>query len=138
MNRLNSPECLTAKAIGKMSEKAEAGGFGKAKVNYRLRDWLISRQRYWGAPIPIMYDESGQAVPVPADQLPVRLPENVEFKPTGESPLRSSEEFMETMHPESGARCIRESDTMDTFVDSCGIFSVISAHRTNIRQSMQG
>ena len=109
-------------AIGKMSEKAEADGFGKAKVNYRLRDWLISRQRYWGAPIPIMYDESGQAVPVPADQLPVRLPENVEFKPTGESPLRSSEEFMETMHPESGARCIRESDTMDTFVDSSWYF----------------
>ena len=109
-------------AIGKMSEKAETEGFGKTMVNFRLRDWLISRQRYWGAPIPIMYDESGNAVPVPADQLPVLLPEDVEFKPTGESPLRGSEDFMEAKHPESGARCIRESDTMDTFVDSSWYF----------------
>ena len=109
-------------AISRMSKKAEAAGFGKATVNFRLRDWLISRQRYWGAPIPIMYNESGQAVPVPADQLPVLLPEDVEFKPTGESPLRSSEEFMKAIHPESGAHCVRESDTMDTFVDSSWYF----------------
>ena len=109
-------------AIGKMSKKAEDDGFGKAMVNYRLRDWLISRQRYWGAPIPIIYDENDEAVPVPVDQLPVRLPEEVEFKPTGESPLRSSEDFMEAIHPTSGARCIRESDTMDTFVDSSWYF----------------
>ena len=109
-------------AIGKISKKAEVEGFGKTMINYRLRDWLISRQRYWGAPIPIIYDENDEAVPVPVDQLPVRLPEEVEFKPTGESPLRSSEDFMEAIHPTSGARCKRESDTMDTFVDSSWYF----------------
>jgi leucyl-tRNA synthetase len=109
-------------AITAMSKKAEESGFGKGTVHFRLRDWLISRQRYWGAPIPIMYDEQGQAVPVPADQLPVLLPEDVEFKPTGESPLRSSEDFMKVFHPETGAPCVRESDTMDTFVDSSWYF----------------
>ena len=94
-----------------MVKKAETEGFGKGKVNFRLRDWLISRQRYWGAPIPIMYDEAGEVVPVPAEQLPVRLPDDVEFKPTGESPLRSSEAFMQARHPakvrRSSARAIR-------------------------------
>ena len=108
--------------MGAMVKKAETEGFGKGKVNFRLRDWLISRQRYWGAPIPIMYDEAGEVVPVPAEQLPVRLPDDVEFKPTGESPLRSSEAFMQARHPAKGTPCQRESDTMDTFVDSSWYF----------------
>ena len=109
-------------AIGAMTRKAESEGFGEGKVNFRLRDWLISRQRYWGVPIPIMYDSKGQAIPVPEDELPVRLPSDVEFKPTGESPLRGSSSFMQVTHPEQGIACTRESDTMDTFVDSSWYF----------------
>ena len=109
-------------AIKKMVEKAESGGFGKGTVNYRLRDWLISRQRYWGAPIPILYDKNGDVVPVPEDKLPVLLPDDVEFKPTGESPLKGSDIFMNADHPIDGSPCIRESDTMDTFVDSSWYF----------------
>jgi leucyl-tRNA synthetase len=109
-------------AIAKMAEKADAEGFGKSCINFRLRDWLISRQRYWGAPIPIVYCESCGAVPVEDKDLPVRLPENVEFKPTGESPLAASEEFMNCACPKCGEPARRESDTMDTFVDSSWYF----------------
>jgi leucyl-tRNA synthetase len=109
-------------AIPKMAAYAEEHGFGAAKVHYRLRDWLISRQRYWGAPIPIVYCESCGTVPVPESELPVLLPEDVEFKPTGESPLRASAEFMTTTCPGCGKSAMRESDTMDTFVDSSWYF----------------
>jgi len=100
----------------------EEKGIGKATVTYRLRDWLISRQRYWGAPIPIVYCEKDGTVPVPEDQLPVHLPENVEFKATGESPLRYEPDFVNTTCPVCGGPATREADTMDTFICSSWYF----------------
>ncbi|MBR6756828.1 MAG: leucine--tRNA ligase [Peptococcaceae bacterium] len=96
----------------------EEKGQGKLKVNYRLRDWLISRQRFWGAPIPIIYCDHCGAVPVPEEQLPVLLPQDVNFKPSGESPLKYMDEFAQTTCPVCGAPARRETDTMDTFVCS--------------------
>ncbi len=109
-------------AIETMTKSAEEKGFGKGTINFRLRDWLISRQRYWGAPIPIVYCDHCGAVPVSDEELPVRLPENVEFTPTGESPLAASDEFMNCACPKCGEPARRESDTMDTFVDSSWYF----------------
>ncbi len=95
----------------------EAQGIGKEAVNYRLRDWLISRQRYWGAPIPIIHRQDGTLEAVPDDQLPVLLPEDVEFKPTGQSPLKYHEPFQKTVDSD-GNPAERETDTMDTFMCS--------------------
>jgi leucyl-tRNA synthetase len=95
----------------------EEQGVGEGSVNYRLRDWLISRQRYWGAPIPIIYRDDGTLEAVPDDQLPVLLPENVEFTPTGRSPLVEREDFVNTVDSE-GRPARRETDTMDTFMCS--------------------
>lgn len=106
------------KAMSAIMDKAEAEGFGKRRVNYRLRDWLISRQRYWGAPIPIIYCPHCGEVLVPEDQLPVRLPEDVSFTAGAKSPLVTSEEFVHCKCPKCGADATRETDTMDTFLCS--------------------
>ena len=100
----------------------EAEDLGERKVNYRLRDWLLSRQRYWGCPIPIVYCAGCGEQPVPADQLPVDLPDDVEFMPTGRSPLTTHEGFLAATCPSCGGAARRETDTMDTFVDSSWYF----------------
>ncbi|WP_420595547.1 leucine--tRNA ligase [Deinococcus sp.] len=100
--------------VGKLEER----GVAKAKTTFRLRDWLVSRQRYWGTPIPIVYCPEHGAQPVPADQLPVLLPDNVQFTPTGQSPLKQDAAFRQTTCPVCGQPAERDTDTMDTFVDS--------------------
>ena len=109
-------------AIKKMSAFAEQHGFGKATVTFRLKDWGISRQRYWGTPIPMVYCEKDGVVPVPEKDLPIILPENVEITLTGGSPLQRVPEFMNTTCPKCGGPARRETDTMDTFVDSSWYF----------------
>ena len=109
-------------AIDKVTRYMEERSIGKFTVSYRLRDWLISRQRYWGAPIPIVYCPEHGMAPVPEDQLPVVLPENVQFKPTGKSPLRYEPDFVNTTCPVCGGPATRETDTMDTFMCSSWYF----------------
>jgi leucyl-tRNA synthetase len=111
-----------ADAIKKMSAHAEAKGFGKATVTYRLKDWGISRQRYWGTPIPMLYCEKDGIVPVPEKDLPVLLPEHVEITLAGGSPLGNVPEFVNVVCPKCGGPARRETDTMDTFVDSSWYF----------------
>ncbi len=100
----------------------EKKGFAKRATHYKIRDWLVSRQRYWGAPIPIIYCDACGAVPVPEKDLPVELPTDVDFQPTGESPLARSKSFHDVKCPTCGKNARRESDTMDTFVDSSWYF----------------
>ncbi len=109
-------------ALAKAIDYAEEKGFGIRKVNFRLRDWLISRQRYWGAPIPVVYCEKCGTVEVPESDLPVMLPENVKFTGQGKSPLSECPEFVNTTCPKCGAPAKRETDTMDTFVCSSWYF----------------
>ncbi|PYX02410.1 MAG: leucine--tRNA ligase, partial [Acidobacteria bacterium] len=109
-------------AIKRMSEHAKKNGFGKATVTYRIKDWGISRQRYWGTPIPMLYCDKDGIVPVPEKDLPVLLPENVDITLTGGSPLGRVPEFVNAICPRCGGPARRETDTMDTFVDSSWYF----------------
>jgi leucyl-tRNA synthetase len=109
-------------AIPAITEELAERGQGAAAITYRIRDWLISRQRYWGAPIPIVYCDEHGPQPVPEDQLPVLLPRDVDFAPTGVSPLQSHPEFLAASCPVCGKPARRETDTMDTFVDSAWYF----------------
>ncbi len=112
----------TKEAKVKIISELEKRNIGKGKTTYRLRDWLVSRQRYWGAPIPVVYDPEGNAHAVDESDLPVLLPYDVNFKPTGESPLKYSEEFHKSAEEKYGKGWRREVDTMDTFVDSSWYF----------------
>lgn len=116
-NGMDSTEAKTA-----IVQYAEKQGWGKARVQYRLRDWLISRQRYWGAPIPAIHCPNCGTVPVPDEDLPVRLPEEVEFTGRGASPLAQMEAFVNVPCPSCGTPAKRETDTMDTFIDSSWYF----------------
>jgi leucyl-tRNA synthetase len=103
-------------------ESLSAHGKGKAAINFRLRDWSFSRQRYWGCPIPVVYCDNDGIVPLPEDQLPLLLPEVTDYRPKGKPPLASNPEFMNTVCPKCGGPATREADTMDTFVDSSWYF----------------
>jgi leucyl-tRNA synthetase len=109
-------------ARGKMAAHAEANGFGKAAITYRIKDWGISRQRYWGTPIPMIHCPACGVVPVPEDQLPVVLPDRIEITGAGRSPLENVPEFVNVKCPKCGAAARRETDTMDTFIDSSWYF----------------
>jgi leucyl-tRNA synthetase len=117
---LDGLDVATAKA--RAIDWLESEGIGTRKVNYRLRDWLVSRQRFWGCPIPVVYCPTHGIVPVPEDQLPVVAPDDVEFLPSGQSPLALHEGFIHTTCPICGGPARRETDTMDTFVDSSWYF----------------
>lgn len=109
-------------AIEQITKDLEEAGLGKAQVNYKLRDWLISRQRYWGCPIPMVYCDDCGWVPEKEENLPIKLPTDVEFTGKGDSPLKTSKTFGETTCPCCGKKAVREYDTMDTFVDSSWYF----------------
>ena len=113
---------LSEAAIFEMAQHAKKNGFGEAAVTYRIRDWGVSRQRFWGAPVPVVYCDKDGVVPVPYDQLPVMLPQTAAFTGTGESPLAGVPEFVNTSCPKCKGPARRDTDTMDTFVDSSWYF----------------
>ncbi len=119
LDGLNKTDAITA-----INKQLEADGLGKSARNYRLRDWLVSRQRYWGTPIPIVHCQKCGEVPVPADQLPLTLPDakGLDLKPKGQSPLAAATDWVNTSCPKCGATALRDTDTMDTFVDSSWYF----------------
>ncbi|HHX23230.1 MAG: leucine--tRNA ligase [Tepidanaerobacteraceae bacterium] len=125
-NGMNNVQAI--QAIGQYMENQ---GIGEFKVNYKLRDWLISRQRYWGAPIPMVYCNNCGIVPVPEEDLPVILPKDIEFNPRGTSPLLESEEFLNTTCPKCHGPARRETDTMDTFMCSSWYFYRYTDARNN-------
>jgi len=113
---------LSHDAVVEMARYAQEHGFGEAAVTYRIRDWGVSRQRFWGAPVPIIYCEKCGTLPVPEKDLPVQLPDHAEFTGSGESPLAGVADFVNTACPKCGGEAKRETDTMDTFVDSSWYF----------------
>ncbi|AZS36915.1 Leucine--tRNA ligase [Microbacterium lemovicicum] len=119
-------------AITRIIEQLQSKGAGRASKTYRLRDWLISRQRFWGTPIPMIHTEDGRIVPVPDDQLPLMLPDaqGLDLAPRGTSPLGAATEWVETVDPETGEPALRDADTMDTFVDSSWYFLRFLAPRS--------
>jgi leucyl-tRNA synthetase len=119
LNGLNKVDAIAA-----INKELEASGLGKSARNYRLRDWLVSRQRYWGTPIPIVHCDKCGEVAVPADQLPLQLPDakGLDLKPKGQSPLAAATEWVNTKCPTCGGAALRDTDTMDTFVDSSWYF----------------
>ena len=119
LDGLNKVDAITA-----INKQLEADGLGKSARNYRLRDWLVSRQRYWGTPIPIVHCQKCGEVPVPADQLPLTLPDakGLDLKPKGQSPLAAATDWVNTKCPTCGGAALRDTDTMDTFVDSSWYF----------------
>ncbi|MFL2809233.1 MAG: leucine--tRNA ligase [bacterium] len=118
VNSQNFDGSLWPESYNRVADMMEKEGFGERRINFRLHDWLISRQRMWGTPIPIVYCESCGMQQVPYEELPVVLPDDAEFKPTGESPLKYHEGFLKTKCPNCGADAERETDTMDTFICS--------------------
>lgn len=123
----------STEAFNIVSEWVEKQGFGKKTINFKFKDWLISRQRYWGTPIPMIHCNVCGTVPVPEKDLPVMLPEDVKFTGEGESPLKTSESFINVKCPKCGADAKRETDTMDTFVDSSWYYArYCDAHNTEL------
>ncbi len=126
INSANDSLDLDGKGVTEAKAEAIAwladNDYGQGKVNFRIRDWLLSRQRYWGCPIPMVYCDACGLRPVPDDQLPVLLPDDIEFQPSGQSPLVTHEGFLRTTCPDCGHEARRETDTMDTFVDSSWYF----------------
>ncbi|MDP6654988.1 MAG: leucine--tRNA ligase [SAR324 cluster bacterium] len=130
VNSQNFDGLLWPESYNRVADTMQKEGFGERQVNFRLHDWLISRQRMWGTPIPIIYCESCGMQQVPYEELPVVLPDDAEFKPTGESPLKYHEGFLKTKCPKCGADAERETDTMDTFIcSSWYYYAYVSPYR---------